>query len=92
MYTVNIFIAIYVYLGMTTSKYIKAKGLPSTEVAARLSHTPVNTLNNWYNTRRDRLDVLLDGALLRYIDEQIMSSGLTESELRMKLIRFLRSG
>lgn len=90
MYTVNIFIAIYVYLGMTTSKYIKAKGLPSTEVAARLSHTPVNTLNNWYNTRRDRLDVLLDGALLRYIDEQMIKGGIDESDFNRALVKLLK--
>jgi len=90
VYTVNIFIAIYVYLGMTTSKYIKAKGLPSTEVAARLSHTPVNTLNNWYNTRRDRLDVLLDGALLRYIDEQMIKGGIDESDFNRALVKLLK--
>ena len=90
MYTVNIFIAIYVYLGMTTAKHIKSKGLPSIEEAARLSHTPVNTLNNWYKSRRDRLDVLLDGALLRYIDEQITINGLSEDDLKHKIIKLLR--
>ena len=77
---------------MTTAKHIKSKGLPSIEEAARLSHTPVNTLNNWYKSRRDRLDVLLDGALLRYIDEQLILNGIDESEIRNKLIRFLRVG
>ena len=90
MYTVNIFIAIYVYLGMTTSKHIKSKGLPSIEEAARLSHTPVNTLNNWYKSRRDRLDVLLDGALLRYIEEQLIKSGLSESEFSQKVMKILK--
>jgi hypothetical protein len=75
---------------MTTSKHIKSKGLPSIEEAARLSHTPVNTINNWYKTRRDRLDVLLDGALLRYIDEQLINSGLGELEFSQKVIKILR--
>lgn len=75
---------------MTTSKYIKSKGLPSIEEASRLSHTPVNTINNWYKTRRDRLDVLIDGALLRYIDEQILNNGLTELSLSQKIIKILR--
>lgn len=75
---------------MTTSKYIKSKGLPSIEEASRLSHTPVNTLNNWYKSRRDRLDVLLDGALLRYIDEQISINGLSEKVIKHKIIKLLR--
>mgnify|MGYP003655576745 CR=1 FL=1 len=75
---------------MTTSKYIKSKGLPSIEETARLSHTPVNTINNWYKSRRDRLDVLLDGAMLRYIDEQFVSSGLTELEFSQKIIKILK--
>jgi hypothetical protein len=75
---------------MTTSKYIKSKGLPSIEEAARLSHTPVNTINNWYKSRRDRLDVLLDGALLRYIDEQLVKSGLSELEFSKKVIKILK--
>jgi len=75
---------------MSTSKHIKAKGLPSIEEAARLSHTPVNTLNNWYKSRRDRLDVLLDGALLRYIDEQLLNSGISEQEFSQKVAKLLR--
>jgi len=75
---------------MTTSKYIKAKGLPSIEEAARLSHTPVNTINNWYKSRRDRLEVLLDGALLRYIDEQLANNGLSELEFSKKVIKILK--
>ena len=75
---------------MTTSKYIKSRGLPSIEVAARLSHTPVNTLNNWYKSRRERFEVLIDGALLRYIDEQIINSGISEQEFSQKVARLLR--
>tara|TARA_R110002020_G_scaffold244247_1_gene457901 strand:+ start:75 stop:311 length:237 start_codon:yes stop_codon:yes gene_type:complete len=77
---------------MTTSKYIKSKGLPSIEEASRLSHTPVNTLNNWYKSRRERFDVLIDGALLRYIDEQVIKSGLTEQEFSQKVARLLKVG
>ena len=90
MYTVNIFIEIYVYLGMTTSKYIKSKGLPSIEEASRLSHTPVNTLNNWYKSRRDRFEVLIDGALLRYIDEQLIINGIDKKTLAQNIAKFLR--
>ena len=75
---------------MTTAKYIKSKGLPSIEVAARLSHTPVNTLNNWYKSRRDRFEVLIDGALLRYIDEQISINGISEQDIKHKIIKLLR--
>ncbi len=75
---------------MTASKHIKAKGLPSIEAASRLSHTPVSTINKWYISRRDRLDVLLDGALLRYIDEQLLSSGISEQEFSQKVAKLLR--
>ena len=75
---------------MTASKYIKSKGLPSIKEVARLSHTPVNTINTWYVSRRERLDVLLDGALLRYIDEQIAINGISEQDIKHKIIKLLR--